>query len=513
MSERSDDDRRALLELLLAEDGFDIPRVEPIPQRDPEAEAVLSFAQERLWFLEQLEEDTAALSIRAAQRLRGPLDVDVLRRSLDAIFVRHDILRTHIDVVAGVPKPQILDATQMPFVIDDLRGDDDAESLLARALAEEAQRTFDLETQFPIMVRLIRMTDDDHVMSVVMHHVASDGWSFQVFFADLGRLYTAFISGEPAALPELPIQYVDYAVWQRAWVTGENRDRQLDYWRSTLAGPLPTTEIPTDSIRPPTHTFQSGQFGTALDAATGAGVRKLAAGASATPFMVLLTAFNVLVARHVDHDDVLIGTPVAGRVREELEGMIGMFLNTLVLRSDVSGDPTFAELTERVRDVCLGAFDHQDVSFEQLLSELQPPRDRAARRSSRSSSTCSRPWPTPVLRRCPRSPDEMIAQPDIGSKFDLTMYVYESDDQFSLLLVYNSALYRAATMRDLLDQYVQLVDQVVADPTKPISSYSSSPALPRVLPDERRRSTPRGTDRCRPQFGSGRPRPRGTRRS
>ena len=247
-------DREALLALLLAEEGIEVTS-SAIGFRDPDQPAVLSYAQERMWFLDQFEEDTAALGVRTAVALHGPLDVPVLRRCLDEIARRHDVLRTVIVGDAGRPRPVVLPVAPMPVVEHDVHGD---LGELARILEREAARTFDLAHEPPVLVTIVRVGDDHHVLSVVMHHIASDGWSFAVFFRELAALYGTLREGRPSPLPELAIQYEDYAWWQRHGAS-EAFERQLDYWRRQLAGPLPAFEIPTDHRRPSRHTFAGAQ--------------------------------------------------------------------------------------------------------------------------------------------------------------------------------------------------------------------------------------------------------------
>lgn len=479
-----DDDRQALLELLLAEEGL---RVEDatIPRRPPGGSDVLSYAQERLWFLHQFEADSSALVIRTAVRLRGALDVDALTTALDGVLARHAILRTLITAVGGEPRPAPADVRTMPLIHDDLTAAADPEAALARVLHEESRRTFDLAVDLPVLCRLVELADDDHVLSVSIHHVAADGWSFHVFFRDLVILYQARVSGETPALDPLPIEYADYAAWQRSWVAGENLERQLDYWRAQLAGPLPVCEIPTDFVRSPVHTFDGGQVAAALDGDIAARVRALAADLGVTPFMVMLAAFEVVVARRSGHDDLLIGTPVAGRVRPELEAMIGMFLNTLVLRTDVGDDPTFAELVERVRDVALGAFDHQDVSFEQLLATLQPTRDLSRTPLFQIFFNMMNFSAGSPFEKADGLTHELLTQPDLGAKFDITLYVDDRGGMLNLLLVYNSGLYAAETMRQLLAQYVVVLEAALKDTSQRISQYSllTAEAI-ETLPDD-----------------------------
>ncbi len=467
-----DDDRQALLELLLAEEGIAPAAPAPIPKRPPFDEPVLSRAQERLWFLQQLEEDTAALNIRAALRLTGPLDHDALRAALDDVVVRHESLRTNLTSESGTPRPSVAERFATPFYVDDVRGEADPDQRAAAILADEAAHRFDLERDLPLRVRLVQLRDDEHVLSLIVHHVAADGWSVGIILRDLAALYGERTGGRPAGLPALPVDYASYAAWQREVVRGDQLDRQLAHWRTSLRAPLPLCEIPPDYMRPAQHTFAGGQLGQTLGPELTTALNDLARRCGATLFMTLLAGFDLVLARHIDLDDVIVGTPVAGRVRPELEPMVGMFLNMLALRVDTGGDPTFTELVGRVRDVSLGAFDNQEVSFEELLADLRPTRDVSRTPLFQVLFNMMSFGAGDVTASFAGLRAEVLAQPELDSKFDITLYAGERDGSCELLMVYNRALYRPETMRQLLEQYVTVLRAVAADPTRPIHDYS-----------------------------------------
>ncbi|MDP1794036.1 MAG: condensation domain-containing protein, partial [Acidimicrobiales bacterium] len=458
----SSSDRDALLELLLAEEGIAIQR-SGVRRRDPGHPAVLSYAQERMWFLEQFETDTVALGVRVVVALHGSLDRLALRRSLDEIFRRHDVLRTVIVTESGEPQPVVLPLASMPLVERDVDGDLDA---LAEIVADESVRTFDLEQEPPIVVTLVRVADDHHVLSVVMHHVASDAASMAVFFRELAVLYGAFREGRPSPLPEMAVQYDDYAAWQRHSAS-EIFEQQLHYWRGQLSS-LPQFEIPPDHTRPARHQVAGGAVSTRVSDRTAQRVAELCRQTGATSFMVLLAAFEVVASRHAGETDVVIGTPIAGRVRPQLEPMIGAFLNTLVLRNDLSDNPTFGELLDRVREVSLDAFDHQDVPFELLLAELRPPRDPSRTPLFQIFFNMTHMEVDSTDYVLPGLQFEIVEQPDPGSKFDLTMYVNEASTGTTVNLVYNRSLYEHAHMEQLVGQFLLVLDQVVANPDRRI---------------------------------------------
>ena len=460
-------DREALLELLLADEGIELASPS-IGRRAEGQPAVLSYPQERMWFLDEFEDDTAALGNYASVAMHGRLDVAALTRGLDEIVRRHEVLRTVIVAEAGQARPVVLQIDTMPLTTVDVDGDEDA---LADVLAAAAVRTFDLAAEPPIMVTLVRVDDRHHVLAVMVHHIASDGSSLGIFFRELAALYTAFLDGRPSPLPPLAVQYEDYASWQRT-EAAEVFERQLAYWREQLAGPLPSFEIAPDFTRPARHTFSGATVSARLPAETVKQLEALCKHASATMFMGLLAGFEVVTARHAGETDVVIGTPVAGRVRIELEPMIGVFLNTLALRNDLRDRPTFRKLLDRVRDTNLDAYANQDIPFDLVLADLQVPRDLSR---------------TPVFQvffnmthldggeerfTIPGLRVEMLEPPVFGAKFDLTMYVNESVDGIDLRLVYNSRLYDRAHMGQLLDQYVHLLGQVAADPDQPIDAYT-----------------------------------------
>lgn len=480
-------ERQQLLQLLLAEEGLAVTDNDAIVAQVPGGTPVLSYAQQRLWFLQHFETETAALSIRTAHRLRGHLDMLALRSSLDAIVARHDSLRMLITSVAGEPVPVVSDNALAPLHVDDLRSITDRaaqQRRLDQIMALEANRTFDLAHDLPLFIRVVHLGHDEHVLSVVMHHVAADGWSFQLFFRELSALYEAALEARTAVLPELPVRYQDYAAWQRNDARAETLDRQLAYWMEQLGGDLPHFEIAPDFRRPARHNFDGAQVQFVLPSQLSTGLRSLSQRSGATMFMTMLAAFQVVAARRAGTDDVIIGTPVAGRVRPELESMIGMFLNTLVLRTDLGGDPSFEELLRRVRHVSVDAFDHQDVPFERLLTELHPARDLSRSPLFQVFFNMMNFTDGAVVGSLSGLTAEPLDQPDLGSKFDLTLYVDDQNADVTLLLVYNRGLYRADTMEALLNQYVGVLAAVVADPKRPISQYSLvTPQARAVLPD------------------------------
>jgi amino acid adenylation domain-containing protein len=339
----------------------------------------LSFAQQRLWFLAQLDERVgAAYAIPAGVRLRGPLDVTALYAALNRIVARHETLRTCFGSVEGAPV-QLIAAPEVGLALSrlDLSGHSDREAELERLAAEEASAPFDLARGPLTRGRLIRLADEDHVLLVTMHHIVSDGWSMGVLVHEFSALYAAFSQGLPDPLPALPIQYADYALWQRRWITGAVLRRQLDFWRTHLSGAPALLELPTDRPRPPVQDYAGASCGFELDAELTANIKALSQRHGTTLFMTLLAAWAALLARLSGQANVVIGTPMANRHRAEVEPLIGFFVNTQALRVDLSGSPSVAELLTQVRTTALAAQEHQDVPFEQVVEALSPQRSLA----------------------------------------------------------------------------------------------------------------------------------------
>ncbi|HEY7769992.1 condensation domain-containing protein, partial [Longimicrobium sp.] len=346
----------------------------PIEPADRSAPLPLSFAQQRLWFVEQLGNLGSTYHVPLRQRLRGELDGAALARALDRIVARHEALRTVFAEMDGVPEQRIPQAgeTHFPLVEHDLRDHPQAGAELRRLMAEEAGAPFDLARGPLIRGRLVRLAEDDHVLLVTMHHIVSDGWSMGVFTRELGALYDAFRRGDPDPLPALPIQYADYAVWQRRWVEGEVLREQAEYWQRALAGAPELLELPTDHARPLKQDFSGGVVNIALDEELTASLKALGQRHGATLFMTLLAGWAAVLGRLSGQDDVVVGTPTANRGRSEIEGLIGFFVNTLALRVNLSESPTGAELLAQVRERALGAQQNQDIPFEQVVELVDP---------------------------------------------------------------------------------------------------------------------------------------------
>ncbi len=440
----------------------------------------LSYAQERLWILDRLEPGSTAYNMPTAVRLTGRLDLAALTGAIDGMVARHESLRTTFAVRDGKPVQRVAPPGPQPLPAIDLSGLTGARRgpALDSVLAQLGACPFDLERGPLLRTTLVIEAADRAVLHSTMHHIVSDGWSMGIFVGEVCALYAA------RPLPPLPIQYGDYAVWQRQWLSGGTRERQLAHWRERLAGAPPGLDLPLDRPRPAVRTFRGAHQDFRLAPKLVAGLRALGARAGGSLFMVLLAAFKVLLARTSGEDDVVVGTPIAGRTRAELEGLIGMFLNTLVLRTDLSGSPSFGELVDRVRRTALDAFSHQDVPFEMLIDELRPERD-LSRTPFFQIFFNMLELPFEARAELPGLEVGAVDMPEDPPKFDLTLYLRpDADDGVVLAAVYNKDLFDPVTMERLLSQYRLLLEQAVARPEAPIGSLSLLSAEERaVLPD------------------------------
>jgi len=443
----------------------------------PGAVAPLSFAQQRLWFLHQLEPDSPAYHVSGALRLAGPLRPDVLEHALGEIVRRHEALRTvFLDTEAG-PVQRILPAEPFFLPVLDLRGASDSAAEAEQLGLAEARRLFDLATGPVLRARLLRLSEEEHLLVVVMHHVASDGWSLGVMIGELAALYAAFAAGAPSPLPELPVQYADFAEWQRRTLRGRFLERHLGWWREQLAIP-PVLDLPGDHPRPPVPSGRGANLPVGLPADLTQGLHALARAEGATLYMVLLAAFATLLGRVSGQDDLTVGSPIANRDRQEIEPLIGCFVNTLTLRVRLAGDPGFRELLARVREVTLGAYDHQGVPFERLVEELAPERDRAHSPLFQVML---------VLQNAPLPPLQMGGLvlerrelPTGTAKFDLTLALAEEEGGIAGTLEHSSDLFEAATAARLMGHLAELLRGTADDPGRPLS------ALPLLTAGERR---------------------------
>jgi amino acid adenylation domain-containing protein len=438
----------------------------------------LSFAQERLWFIDRLEPGGAAYNISVALRLTGGLNISALERALGEIVRRHEPLRTALVEVDGRPVQRV-QPRSFALPLADLASNDDALNEAAHRADQLAAEPFDLARGPLFRAELLRLGEQDHALLLAMHHAASDGWSMGILFRELAALYAAFADGRPSPLPPLPIRYADYAAWQREWLSGDALSTRLGWWRERLVGAPELLTLPTDRPRPAVQSGRGAQHPVRIDPDLADAVRSLARAEGATPFMVLLAAFQTVLARWSGQHDVVVGTPVAGRTRRETEGLIGLFVNTLALRGDLHGDPTFRELLARVRETTLGAYAHQDVPFERLVGELRPERSLAhspvfqAMLSFENVPGAGGDGGFAGLRIEPLPRGHAVA------RFDVTLALApHADGGFAGALEYATDLFDAATAARLASHVGTLLAAAVREPGTPLS------ALPLMRADD-----------------------------
>lgn len=453
------------------------PSVTPVPRT---GKLPLSFAQESLWFINQLEPASRAYNISIATELTGALDLTVLRRSLCEIVRRHESLRTRFVAVDGAPVQLITDnfAMAMPLVdLSDLT-DPLRKQEADRIIEHEAGTPFDLEELPLLRVSLLKLGQQQHILILNMHHIISDGWSMGVLFSEIARLYEAFSSGEDSPLPDLQIQYTDYALWQRSWLKGEELEKQLSYWRERLTGAPPSLELPLDRRRPAAQRFCGSREERSLSRNLSDRLRQLSQREGVTLYMTVLAAFQVLLSKYSGQEDILVGSPIANRDRTELEGLIGFLVNTLVLRTDLSGNPTFTQLLARVREAVLGAFEHRDLPFEKIVSELRPERTLTRSPIFQVMFVQQNALSWPVNSRGPTMKSLEI---DTGAtKFDLTLFLIENEGDLQLRFEYNTDLFDSQTIARMFDHFQTLLEGIVANPGRRLS------ALPLLKDSERK---------------------------
>ena len=367
--------KQALLDFRLKQQELRAERV--IGRRRQREWAPLSYAQQRLWFLQQLEPENPAYHVHAAVKLQGRLDTEALKRSLGEIVRRHEALRTQF-VMEGEEAVQKISAewqVEVPVVDLSCWGAEERERETVRLAIEEARTPFDLARGGLFRARRLQWRDGENVLLLTMHHIVSDGWSVGVLVRELGELYSAYARGKESGLTELSIQYGDFSAWQREYLQGEVLEEHLQYWRQQLGGDLPVLELPTDHARPRVRSYRGAQHRFRVGITLTEKLKELSRREGATLFMTLLAVFDVLLARYSGQEDIVAGTPIANRTRLETEELIGFFVNTLVLRTDIKGNPSIREVVERVKRTAVEAYAHQDAPFERLVEELQPNRD------------------------------------------------------------------------------------------------------------------------------------------
>jgi hypothetical protein len=445
----------------------------PLAQRRADASLVMSHAQERLWLLEQIQPGNLAYKMSWAIRIRGPLHVGALERALLEIIRRHEVLRTTFEFRKGHPALQVHPTNQNEIRRIDLRNlrFDDGKIRLSELRLTEAERSFDLARDRLIRMSLIVLRDDEHVLLLTLHHIVFDGWSVGVFMKEFDLLYESFALGRESPLKELPLQYSDYAAWQREWLRAGVLEQQLRYWKKTLAG-MVILDLPTDRPRPARTSYRGDACQVAVARSLATTLEALSREHGVTLFILLSAAFKILLQRYSGRDDISVGTAIANRTRKETEVLIGFFVNTLLLRTDLSGNPTFVELLAREREVVLGAYDNQDTPFERVVEELQPERDLS--RSPLFGVMF-------VLQNAPREQlranaleFELMPGDQKTAKFDLLLSLSRTNLGLNGILEYRTDLFDRETVERLVAYLQQLLAAIVANP---MSRLSELPAL------------------------------------
>ena len=443
----------------------------PITSVPRDQDLPLSFAQQRLWFLDQLDPGNPLYNVPRTLRLIGKLDVNALEQALTGLVERHEILRTTYHVSGDHPIQVIEPSASVEFPLFDLRDLDqnDREDEAKRIAQADAATPFNLATGPALRCMLIQLADQDHVLCINTHHIASDGWSTGVLLNDLSEFYSAAMEKRQPKLSPLQIQYADYAAWQRNWLHGEVLNGQLAYWRKTLEGAPPVLSIPTDHPRPEVQRFSGATYETTISKTLTEGIRTLSKRQGVTSFMTMLAGFKGLLHFLTGQHDIVLGTDMANRTNVQTEALIGFFVNLLVLRTDLSGNPSFGELLAREREVAIGAYAHQDLPFDKLVEELRP---------ERNLSHSPLVQVLFVQQNTPRS-NAVMPGIEIGrfplevqSKFDMAAFMRETANEVVGSWVYNLDLFEAGTITRMAANFEMLLEAAVADPKIRLSSLS-----------------------------------------
>src|SRR5258707_2311789 len=465
-------ERRALFEHLSAEKRSQREQVATIAHQPALTSGPLSFAQERLRFLAQLDSQDALYNEHAALLLQGSLDLKLLATCFNAIIQRHEIVRTVFMQHNGQAQQQILPrlAIALPLLDISALAANEQDAIIARLDQEASAQPFNLETGQLLRVQIINLHAIEHIALVTLHHIISDGWSIGLMTREIATLYKAYHARQTPALPALPIQYRDFAYWQRTSFQQESLEQHLSYWRQQLAKPLPSTELPSDLVLQDTPGYQGGVETLDLPPALVTSLHTLCLRLGITQFGLFLATFALLLERYTRQEHILLGSPIAGRTRRETEYLLGCFINTLALRIDLSGDPSFTTLLERVKKTIVDAYTHQEAPFEKIVQELQP--ERSINRTPLFT----------ILFNFNNTPQAELDLPDLHvsrieitpprARFPLTIYVNVIAQSIQIRVVYQAERFTRLSIRTLLDQYQSLLEQGSVAPDQPISSFS-----------------------------------------
>jgi len=476
-------EKRELLEMMLLEQGVDLSQVLIVPLPRDTNKFPLSFSQQRLWFLDKLEPGSPLYNIPAVLRLKGTLDIPALEKSFNKIIERHEVLRTTFTEENGEALQVVAKQLTLNVEIIDLQDTppEQRDAVMHQHAIEESLKPFNLSQGPLLRVTLLKFSDDDHALLVTMHHIVSDNWSTGLFVHEIMQMYPAFAQGRQPQLPELVVQYADFAAWQRKWFKGKTMEEQVNYWKEQLNGIPPVIELPLDKPRPAYQTF-NGDFKTFhIPAEISARLKEISRRQDVTMFMTLLAAYFVLLHRYSGQDDICVGSPIANRNRKETEAMIGFFVNTLVLRGQLHGNPPFSEFLQRIKETTLGAYAHQDLPFENLVEELQPERNM-------SHSPLFQ-----VMFVLNNAPVEKLELPGLElsvveienktSKFDLILNVLEEENGLTCKMEYNTDLFTDKTVDQFIKHYQNLLEAISKDAQMPIGQLPllSQKEIDRIL--------------------------------
>jgi amino acid adenylation domain-containing protein len=459
-----------LLAFLLEEEGVTLSPSDIIPRKHSTDPSTLSFAQERMWFFYQLEPDNPFYNNSTILNFKGFLDLEVLEKAVNKIVQRHEILRTNFVLTNNQPTQIVSPNQTISIPVGDLQElpSEVQHVEIKRLVKQEAQKPFNLTTGALLRTKLLRLGQQSHILILTIHHIISDGWSIGVLIQELVALYESFVTNAPCSLTDLPVQYADFAEWHRQWLQGDRLQQQLDYWKQQLAGVPPVLHLPTDLQRPSVQTFRGDIEKFYLDRELTQQLRQICHTSGATLFMVLLTAFSILLYRYSGQDDIVIGSPIANRNRVEIEKLIGFFANTLALRVHISGDPTYLELLNRVKEMALAAYSHQDLPFEILVDELKIERHLSHNALFQVVFALQNTsLPTVKLPDLELSSDINF---DNGTvRFDLEVHLWESPEGLKGDLVYSTDLFDSTTIKRLIGNFQTLLREIVKNPQRSIS--------------------------------------------
>ena len=461
--------------------GLQAPPIEPVGR---DREMPLSFAQHRLWFLDRLEPNSPFYNIPENYRIKGPLKADILQKTINEIIRRHEILRTKFVTVDGKPAQQIQKQLEIAIPLTDLShlNKNEREKQAEQIIRQRNLEPIPLDRLPLFRFELIRLTPNEHIACLVIHHIISDNWSTHVLMSEIAVIYDSFVRGDVSPLPPLLVQYADFAHWQRNWLSGNVLQQQIDFWKEQLAGSPPVLELPKDRPRPAAQTF-NGAFKTKqLSAELSSRIKALSGEEGATLFMTLLAAFSTLLYRWSGQDDINIGTPIANRNHPEIESLIGFFVNTLVLRIHLDGRPSFRSLIRRTKDLALNAYAHQDLPFEKIVEAIDPERNISHSPLFQVMFALQSGQASDIM---PAGRSELSIEPveahSATAKFDLTMFVVEEDNRLGAALEYNTDLFDGSTIEEMLGHFEQLLTAMTETPDQPIET------LPMIPPSERQK--------------------------